>query len=100
MSGPFGSSQFMYATGAEEGQSLRFEDGDSPNLARTVTTAGNRRKFTWSGWVKRGNITGSQMLLMSAGVWSYNNQISHFGIDGSNRIVVHAGVYGISTAYN
>ena len=58
MSGPFGSSQFMYATGAaEEGQSLRFEDGDVAYLSRTPASAGNRKTWTWSGWVKRGNLT-------------------------------------------
>jgi len=58
MSGPFGSSQFMYATGvAVEGQSLRFEDGDSAYLSWTPASAGNRKTWTWSGWVKRGNLT-------------------------------------------
>jgi hypothetical protein len=36
--------------------SLRFEDGDSPYLTRTPTTAGNRKTWTWSAWVKRGNL--------------------------------------------
>ncbi len=56
MSGPFGSSQFMYATGAEEGQSLRFEDGDSAYLSFTPTSSGNRKTFTISVWCKRGNL--------------------------------------------
>jgi len=37
-------------------QSLRFNDNDSAYLSRTPTTAGNRRTWTWSGWVKRGNL--------------------------------------------
>lgn len=57
MSGPFGSSQWMYATGsAVEGQSLRFNDDDSAYLSWTPASAGNRKTWTWSGWVKRGNI--------------------------------------------
>ena len=61
MSGPFGSSQWMYSSGAafyshEIDQSLRFEDGDSPYLQRTPSSAGNRKTWTWSGWVKRGNL--------------------------------------------
>ena len=36
------------------GNSLRFDDGSY--LSRTPTTAGNRKTWTWSGWVKRGNL--------------------------------------------
>ena len=46
--------------------SLRFEDGDSPYLARTPASAGNRKTFTFSAWVKRANI-GSTMALFGAG---------------------------------
>ena len=60
MSGPFGSSQWMYASGGfygfEISNSLRFEDGDSALLARTPSSASNRDTWTWSAWVKRGNI--------------------------------------------
>jgi hypothetical protein len=41
-------------TGYDIDQSLRFEDGDSPELVRSVTVAGNRRTSTWSAWVKIG----------------------------------------------
>ncbi len=37
-------------------QSLRFEDGDSAYLSRTPSSTGNRRTFTISCWVKRGNL--------------------------------------------
>lgn len=46
-------------------QSLRFEDGDSPRLTRTPSSAGNRKTWTWSAWVKRGNISTSQYLFQS-----------------------------------
>ena len=40
--------------------SLRFEDGDSAYLERNFsTTQDSRRKFTFSAWVKRGNLTTS-----------------------------------------
>ena len=39
------------------GQSLRFEDGDSAYLSWTPASTGNRNTWTWSGWVKRGNLT-------------------------------------------
>jgi len=47
-------------------QSLRFNDNDSPYLSRTPSSAGNRKTWTWSGWVKRGNI-GINTSIFSAG---------------------------------
>ena len=56
MSGPFGSSQWMYASGGfydfPISNSLRLEDGDSAYLNFTPSSAGNRKTWTWSGWVK------------------------------------------------
>ena len=34
-------------------KSLRFNSGDSAHLSKTFASAGNRRTWTWSGWVKR-----------------------------------------------
>jgi len=36
--------------------SLRFNDDDSAYLSRTPSSAGNRKTWTWSGWLKFGNI--------------------------------------------
>ena len=56
MSGPFGSSQWMYKSGDYEiDNSLRFEDGSSAYLSRTPE-AGNRKTWTFSTWIKRGNL--------------------------------------------
>jgi len=43
-------------TGYSIDNSLRFNDDDSAYLSRTPSSAGNRKTFTWSGWVKRGNL--------------------------------------------
>jgi hypothetical protein len=68
MSGPFGSSQWMYASGGfypyQIEQSLRFNDNDSAYLSRTPASAGNRKTWTWSGWVKRGNLLLSKKLYL------------------------------------
>ena len=62
MSGPFGSTAWMYSSGDAGfydfpiSNSLRFEDGDSALLSRTPSSASNRDTWTWSAWVKRGNI--------------------------------------------
>ena len=64
-----GSEQWMYSAGAAGfydfpiEQSLRFEDGDSAYLSRTPATAGNRKTWTYSGWVKRGNLDVTTTLL-------------------------------------
>jgi len=39
--------------GYEIERSLRFNSGDSAKLTRTPSSAGNRKTWTWSGWVKR-----------------------------------------------
>jgi hypothetical protein len=40
--------------------SLRFEDGSSAYLSRTPAVAGSLTTWTWSGWVKRGNLAAGQ----------------------------------------
>ena len=44
--------------GYEIESSLRFNSADSAYLSRTPGSAGNRKTWTWSGWVKRGNFSG------------------------------------------
>jgi len=47
------------AGGYEIDNSLRFNDDDSAYLSRTPSSAGNRKTWTWSGWVKRGKTDSS-----------------------------------------
>ena len=56
----------------EAKRSLRFSSGDSSYLNRTPSSAGNRRTWTWSGWVKRSELSVYQVL-WSAGPGSYAN---------------------------
>ena len=53
----------------EVANSLRFDDGSSDYLNRTPSSAGNRRTFTISFWVKRSNIS-ALMKPFSAGAVS------------------------------
>ena len=46
-------------------RSLRFNSADSAYLNRTPSSAGNRKTWTWSGWVKRSGIASGQVLFMS-----------------------------------
>jgi len=51
------ANPFLMAGGVGGGyeieRSLRFTPGDSAYLNRTPSSAGNRKRWTWSGWVKR-----------------------------------------------
>jgi hypothetical protein len=76
MSGPLGSSQWMYNSGADfyngvATQSLRFDDGSSANLYKNFS-ASNLKTNTFSFWVKRGNINSSQNIF-SGGQGTSNN---------------------------
>jgi hypothetical protein len=54
------------ATDYELEQSLKTNDGDSAYLSWTPASAGNQRTWTWSGWVKRGEL-GSVNTIFGAG---------------------------------
>jgi hypothetical protein len=43
-------------------RSVRLRSSASAYLNRTPTVAGNRQKWTWSGWVKRGSLSATQVL--------------------------------------
>ena len=49
----FSSNTTQVSTGGYQiSRSLRFNSADSTSLNRTPASAGNRRTWTWSGWVK------------------------------------------------
>lgn len=48
--------------------SLRFNDDDSAYLSWTPTSAGNRKTWTFSAWVKRGAITGGNQDLFAPNI--------------------------------
>ena len=50
------------STGYDIDQSLRFDDGSSPTLSRTPASAGNRKTWTWSCWLKRSDTSTYQVL--------------------------------------
>lgn len=45
--------------------SLRFNDNDTAYLTRTPASAGNRKTWTWSAWVKRAGLTGARQGLFT-----------------------------------
>lgn len=62
-------------------RSLRFNSADSATLTRTPASAGNKRTWTWSGWVKTSNI-GSWNPIFSAGTSAPR---SHINFRDTNR---------------
>ncbi len=59
------------ATDYEIDQSLKFNDDDTAALSWTPASAGNRKTFTWSGWVKRSNE-------VDGGVWGVGTSGSNY----------------------
>ena len=47
------------STGFDIDNSLRFNDNDSAYLSRTPASAGNRKTWTLSAWVKRASLDSS-----------------------------------------
>jgi hypothetical protein len=66
-------------TGFDVANSLRFNEPDNPALTKTPSSAGNRRTFTLSAWVKRGNLaTGDQQMIFESRVDSNDNCALNF----------------------
>ena len=59
-------------------RSLRFNTADSAYLNRTPSSAGNRKTWTWSGWVKRSTVDGSFMSVFGAGGGTTRDRIQFF----------------------
>ena len=63
-------------------QSIRFNASDYPKMTRTPSSAGNRRTFTLSTWIKRGALSTDQVVF-----GSYINTTNYFLIyfDGTSH---------------
>ena len=85
-------------TGYDVDNSLRFNDGSSDTLTRTVSSAGNRRTFTYSAWIKRG-ILGTGMGLFGQGAYSSSTGSDHFNIrlEGGDNIRIEPSGFDIKT---
>ena len=59
--------------GYEVANSLRFNSGDTPELTRTPSGAGNRKTLTFSTWIKRAKLGSHVSHLFSAGTDTSGN---------------------------
>jgi hypothetical protein len=90
------NSNAISAGGYDINNSLRFRQSASARLSRTPGSAGNRKTWTWSAWVKISTLTsaGAQQGLFSARSTStdqltifYQNEQIHFGSGGSKGAI-------------
>jgi len=102
MSGPLGSSQWMYSSGGfyptEIDQSLKF-DGTS-YLTRTPSVAGNRRTWTYSSWFKRWSLTpaaGGQSLFYAGNNTSSPRGGIVFGNAGDDKLSINGQLFNSTT---
>ena len=79
----FGASAGFYPETID--QSLRFEDGDSAHLIRTPSSAGDRKTFTISFWIKRANLGTATPFLFDAYNVSTENSFLRFNTDDTLR---------------
>jgi len=88
------------AGGYQVSRSLRFNSSDSAYLSRTPAVAGNRRTWTWAGWIKRSAIAFSaeQHIWGVTGATDATYGEMLFGTGDTLRFGVgYNTVYGITT---
>ena len=84
MSGPFGSSQWMYDSGYEISNSLRM--GVNADLDRTPD-ASNRRTYTLSAWIKRtGLMSASNCQVSLLDVYVDTNNFTRIVIESDDQL--------------
>ena len=77
MSIPGSSSPLFFQTAGADAaftleKSVRFNDDDSAYLNRTPSSAGNRKTWTWAGWIKRSS-TGNQRFFTAGANGTYDS---------------------------
>ena len=72
-------------TGYDVANSVRL-DGTSAYLTRTPSSAGNRQKWTWSGWVKRSSNFAAQQTLFGVSASSSTYHLLYFS---GNDTITH-----------
>jgi len=75
--------------GYQISRSLRFNSADSAYLNRTPASAGNRKTWTWSGWVKRTQL-GTFQTLFGGGTTANDTSYAQFGFNTSDCFVILA----------
>lgn len=67
-------------------RSLRFQSANSAYITRTPGVAGNRKKWTWAGWMKRASTGVAYQAIF--GAWASNNEYRcALDFNASNQLV-------------
>jgi len=102
------NSNAISSGGYDINNSLRLRASASAYLNRTPASAGNRRIWTWSGWVKRGSLTSFQNIFsaqyISAGSsdairFSTTDTLALFLNDGTSAQIVTTQVFRDPSAW-
>jgi len=72
-------------TGFDVANSCRFNDDDSAYMAKTPGSAGNRRKFTISFWVKRGSMGAAHKNIFSSGTYG-STQLTQIFFESDDKL--------------
>jgi len=73
--------------------SLRLNDDDTPRLARTPSTAGNRRTFSISFWQKKGNTDHDNDYIISL---TGNDDATNFEVSNHTSQAFQIGLYSVN----
>ena len=84
------------STGYDVEGGFRFNDGDNQKLAQTFGSAGNRRTWTWSAWIKRG-VLGTRQTIFSQSATTDNVQWVEVRFETNDKIAVSRYSAGIFT---
>lgn len=84
--------------GYEIANSCRFNDDDSAYLSRTPASAGNRKTWTWSGWVKKAAVDAGQIPIFGARSDVSNRFMLYFNDGTADDLNVYVNVGGTATA--
>ena len=88
------------AGGYQVSRSLRFNSSDSGFCSRTPAVAGNRKTFTWAGWVKRSDIASAysfQLFSAATGATDATYTALHF-YNNALRLQGYSTEYRTTTA--
>jgi hypothetical protein len=69
-------------------RSLRFRASASAYLNRTPASAGNRKTWTWSAWVKRGTLGSNQVLFISKPSGTSDATFTDIAFSSSNTLLI------------
>ena len=74
-------------------QSIKFNDDDTQYFSRTPASAGNRKTYTFSAWVKRSSVGSAHTLLSCVNVGTSQTSIN---INGTDNVEVSSSGSGFS----